>query len=262
MMQRPRIVLAVLMLMALLVPTFPTASLAKNPNIDCPEGTNLVAKFNWQKIDEDDKYSYVFEKPPGSESVVVITGDATGGSWTSTEGIHYWIIKGSTTTCAYPDPETCELTYDPGAPPLFFGDFLASDFEPPYNGSTPPDISNIRFCAPATAITLASFTARPSGSSVMLAWETGTELDNAGFNLYRATAADGPYTRINETLIAAEGDAVAGASYSFLDTPGYGTFYYQLEDVDYYGVSTLHGPVEATVARPFRRPLRRPFVPY
>jgi hypothetical protein len=113
-----------------------------------------------------------------------------------------------------------------------------------------------------TAIELASFTAQAGAGGVTLAWETGTELDNAGFNLYRATAQDGPYTQINEALIAAEGDAVAGASYSFADAPGYGTFYYQLEDVDYYGVSTLHGPVKATVARPFRRPLYRPFVPY
>jgi hypothetical protein len=112
-----------------------------------------------------------------------------------------------------------------------------------------------------TAIELASFTAEASAEGVALAWETGTELDNAGFNLYRATAEDGPYTKINDALFAAQGDAVAGASYSFVDTPGYGTFYYQLEDVDYYGVSTLHGPVEATVARPFRRPLRRPRLP-
>jgi hypothetical protein len=115
-------------------------------------------------------------------------------------------------------------------------------------------------CEP-TAITLVSFSAEAGAEGVALAWETGTELDNAGFNLYRATAEDGPYTKINEALFAAEGDAVAGASYSFLDTPGYGTFYYKLGDVDYYGMSTLHGPVEATVARPLRRPLYRPLPP-
>jgi hypothetical protein len=112
-----------------------------------------------------------------------------------------------------------------------------------------------------TAIELASFTAEPGAEGVALAWETGTELDNAGFNLYRATAEDGPWTKINDALFAAQGDAVAGASYSFADTPGYGTFYYKLEDVDYYGVSTLHGPVKATVARPLRRPLRQPRLP-
>jgi hypothetical protein len=72
---------------------------------------------------------------------------------------------------------------------------------------------------------------------------------------------DGPWTQLNEALIPAQGDPVSGASYSFLDTPDYGTFYYQLEDVDYHGVSTLHGPVKVTVARPLRRPLYRPTLP-
>lgn len=35
--------------------------------------------------------------------------------------------------------------------------------------------------------------------------------------------------------------------YSYVDEPGIGTFYYKLEDVDYYGVSTLHGPEKVRV---------------
>lgn len=112
-----------------------------------------------------------------------------------------------------------------------------------------------------TAITLASFSARAGSDSVVLAWETGTEIDNAGFNLYRAASASGPWTQLNGALIAAAGDAVSGASYSFVDSPGYGTFYYELEDVDFNGVSTTHGPLKATLAPPLRRPLRRPTLP-
>ena len=67
--------------------------------------------------------------------------------------------------------------------------------------------------------------------------------------------------RRNGALIAAQGDAVAGASYSYVDTPGYGTFYYKLEDMDYNGVSELHGPITATLAAPFRRPQHRPIAP-
>jgi len=106
----------------------------------------------------------------------------------------------------------------------------------------------------SSVIELVSFTATLGKGTVTLAWETGTEVDNAGFNLYRATAETGPYTKINDALIPAQGDAVSGASYSFLDTPGYGVFYYQLEDVDYYGVSTLHGPVKVKVLRLFLPP--------
>ncbi len=112
-----------------------------------------------------------------------------------------------------------------------------------------------------TAVTLASFRAEVITRTVILIWETRTEIDNAGFNLYRATALDGPYTKINDTLIPAEGDAMSGSTYSFPDTPGYGTFFFKLEDVDYYGASTLHGPAKATVVHPFRRPVFEPRPP-
>ena len=113
------------------------------------------------------------------------------------------------------------------------------------------------------AIDLASFTAKSSISSVLLAWETGTEVDNVGFNLYRADTPDGPYTQINAALIAAEGDPVAGASYSFLDKGlAAGTYYYQLEDIDLNGTATLHGPVSVKVLPSRRRPSYRPVVPW
>jgi hypothetical protein len=113
-----------------------------------------------------------------------------------------------------------------------------------------------------TAITLVSFTAEPGVGSVTLAWETGTEVDNAGFNLYRAITPGGPWTKINGALIAAEGDPVAGARYSFLDEDlAPGTYTYELEDVDLNGVATLHGPVSATAMPRLRRPPYRPTLP-
>ena len=103
-------------------------------------------------------------------------------------------------------------------------------------------------CEPATAIELISFTAEAAADgTVTLAWETATELDNAGFNLYRARVRGGSHVKINAALIPAQGDAVSGASYRFVDAPGYGNFSYMLEDLDDFGVSTLHGPVEVRV---------------
>lgn len=99
-----------------------------------------------------------------------------------------------------------------------------------------------------TAVTLVSFTADiHDDGQVILNWKTATEIDNAGFNLYRATDPRGPWTQINGSLIPAQGDMVTGANYRFEDNPGSGTFYYRLEDVDFNGVSTFHGPVQATV---------------
>jgi hypothetical protein len=112
-----------------------------------------------------------------------------------------------------------------------------------------------------TAITLASFNVQADAGVATLAWETAAEVDNAGFNLYRATSPDGPWVKVNGALIAAQGNAASGADYSFLDKPGYGVFYYRLEDVDYFGISTFHGSSPVMVARQFRRPMYRPTLP-
>ncbi len=112
-----------------------------------------------------------------------------------------------------------------------------------------------------TAITLAAFEVQANDGHATVLWQTGTETDNAGFNLYRAPSTDGPWVRINSALLAAQGSAVAGANYSFVDTPGRGTVYYRLEDVDYFGVSTFHGPVQAELGPAVRAPWYRPVVP-
>ncbi|MBC6933227.1 MAG: hypothetical protein DWB57_13220 [Candidatus Brocadia sp.] len=100
-----------------------------------------------------------------------------------------------------------------------------------------------------TAITLAYFNAKAGKDGrVTLMWETATEVGNAGFNLYRSKDEDGDYVKINKDgIIPARGDAVSGASYSLVDTPGKGTFYYKLEDVDEIGVSAMYGPEKVRV---------------
>ncbi len=105
-----------------------------------------------------------------------------------------------------------------------------------------------------TAISLLSFKATAKGNGqVILAWQTGTEMDNAGFNIYRARTKDGDYRKINSTLIPASGNASTGADYSYTDAPSVkGKYFYKLEDVDYNGVSTMHGPDKVKVKKPYR----------
>lgn len=100
-----------------------------------------------------------------------------------------------------------------------------------------------------TAISLVSFAAKAGNDgSITLTWETATEVDNAGFNIYRARTKDGTYKKINATLIPAQDNATSGASYSYVDTPpSKGTYYYKLEDIDNNGVSTMHGPEKVRV---------------
>lgn len=102
-------------------------------------------------------------------------------------------------------------------------------------------------CTPS-AITLAYFHAKAGKDGrVTLTWETVTEVDNAGFNLYRARVRDGRYKKINTTLIPAQGNATSGATYRYGDKLRNGTYYYKLEDQDYYGASTMHGPEKVRV---------------
>lgn len=97
-----------------------------------------------------------------------------------------------------------------------------------------------------TAVKLARFEAVPDGSGIRVEWETATELDNLGFNLYRSESADGPFTQLNAGLIPAQNPGqVLGAVYTWQDesTPANTTLYYKLEDVDIHGVRTFHGPI-------------------
>jgi hypothetical protein len=101
-----------------------------------------------------------------------------------------------------------------------------------------------------TAVTLASFSATAAPGKVLLNWETAMELDNGGFNLYRSDTPEGEYIRLNGELIPSQAPgSLEGAVYSWEDREvelGH-TYYYKLEAVDIHGVSTLYGPVSATL---------------
>lgn len=112
-----------------------------------------------------------------------------------------------------------------------------------------------------TAVDLMDFSAAARQGNVTVKWTTGTEISNAGFNLYRSSTELGERTKLNGGLIAARGDATSGSSYYLSDTPGYGTFYYWLEDVASGGSTTLHGPIKVSVWPSIRPALSRPAVP-
>jgi hypothetical protein len=103
-------------------------------------------------------------------------------------------------------------------------------------------------CPPVTVISLSSFTATPKNNAVTLEWSTESEIDNAGFNLYRSETENGNYIKINTSLIPSKGSSTQGASYEFIDSDVQNrkTYYYKLEDIDLNGKSTTHSPVSAT----------------
>ena len=82
---------------------------------------------------------------------------------------------------------------------------------------------------------------------MIVEWSTESEVNLAGFNIYRSESPEGPYVKLNDTLIPAAPDPIAGGSYSYTDAtaePGV-TYCYQLEDVELDGKATMHGPIVA-----------------
>ena len=105
--------------------------------------------------------------------------------------------------------------------------------------------------SPLTAVELVAFTATGYDRGVLLAWATGYEIDNLGFHVYREQA--GERVALTASLIAGSGlltqrgtAVTATQAYAWWDmavrqtTPGLS---YWLEDVDFAGTSTWHGPV-------------------
>lgn len=99
------------------------------------------------------------------------------------------------------------------------------------------------------AVQLAAFTAVAGRAHVDLAWETVSEQDNAGFNLYRARLASGVWTKLNLQIIpsAAPGSS-EGHAYAWLDLTAdpASAYAYRLEAVDLAGNAETVGMTRVT----------------
>ncbi|GEM_PF-5271973 len=115
-----------------------------------------------------------------------------------------------------------------------------------------------------TAVDLVTFSANPAvKGGVNLTWQTSTESDNVGFNVWRANTVNGTYTKINKTLIAAKGDAFTGASYGFVDTTAAKgtTYYYKIENMERAGTSVFYSPIPGKAAGATPAPAPAPSKP-
>jgi hypothetical protein len=84
------------------------------------------------------------------------------------------------------------------------------------------------------------------GRGVQLEWATAVEIDNFGFNVYRAPVDDRSQATLL-TLVPSRARA-GGATYLYEDTvPADGVWWYWVADVDTSGLETFHGPVSARV---------------
>jgi hypothetical protein len=152
------------------------------------------------------------------------------------------ICEHTVDNCMNGEPQICNPME--GAIPEICGDGLDNDCDGLIDCAD-PDCSSTPQCQ--TAITLSSFVATPKSGAVLLKWQTETEIDTIGFNLYRAESENGEYVKINGSLIPAVGSPTQGATYQLVDenVQNRRTYWYKLEDIDIYGTSSMHGPISA-----------------
>ncbi|MCE2400192.1 lamin tail domain-containing protein [Candidatus Poribacteria bacterium] len=87
-------------------------------------------------------------------------------------------------------------------------------------------------------VNLSTFRPILEDGKVVIHWTTESELDNAGFNIYRSEARDGEYKQVNTAgLIEGAGTTGERTTYEWVDQtakPGV-VYYYQIEDVSFAG---------------------------
>lgn len=87
--------------------------------------------------------------------------------------------------------------------------------------------------------------------TIVIEWATSSELDTAGYNLYRSEVNGDGDERLNTDLIPASTDPLVGGDYEFEDQtvqPGKEYRYY-LEEVETSGQKNRHGPISVKAAR-------------
>jgi hypothetical protein len=85
---------------------------------------------------------------------------------------------------------------------------------------------------------------------VTVEWSTASELNTAGFNLARGDNRAGPFMRLNAEVIPASPDPLVGGAYIYTDTQVVAgqTYYYQLEEVETTGSTSVQGVVAVTAS--------------
>ena len=94
--------------------------------------------------------------------------------------------------------------------------------------------------------------------TVLVQWETGSELTISGFNIYRSIDPDGARQKLNQAIITPQRPGQNwGAAYDFEDpdvAEGM-TYYYWLEAIETGGEKSEFGPESITIpSNPFAYP--------
>lgn len=102
-------------------------------------------------------------------------------------------------------------------------------------------------------VSLTSFNAFWEGGNAELDWVTQSEVNNLGFNVYRAIDFEGnehelDFVRVNQELIEGAGNSNQINEYRFRDITAPNDpetiLWYRLEQIDFDGTINIHGPIK------------------
>ena len=100
-------------------------------------------------------------------------------------------------------------------------------------------------------VSLSSFTVQRRKEGSVIQWITESEINNAGFNLFRAATSDSiapafaSFQQLNQKLIAGQGNSSRRNIYSYTDAfdSAAENIWYLLQDVSYSGLKQNYGPL-------------------
>lgn len=213
-----------------------------------------------------------YEVQVGAITIVKVTIPANAVSFGFTDNIEapnsFSLSNGQQKTFANVVPGPYAVSEDPQGGAFQLRLIACTDGDPagtPSTGNVPARTATINVDPGETVtctftnsnqplgVTLGSFDAQAQAGHVSVTWETVSELQNSGFNLYRTVTADPPTAANLLMFVPSQGPGSAqGFFYSHQDydvTAGQ-TYWYWLEDVDFAGIATLHGSVSVTYSAP------------
>jgi len=83
-------------------------------------------------------------------------------------------------------------------------------------------------------------------AAILVEWDTASEVDSVGYNLYRSTMQDQGFIKINPELVPVSSEPFKGGHYSYLDVDVIvgKIYYYQLEEINTYDAVTRYNPIQ------------------
>jgi hypothetical protein len=110
------------------------------------------------------------------------------------------------------------------------------------------DLSSLQGAVSPVAVSLSRFEALAGDAESLVVWDTASEFDNLGFEVWRRMSGEADFQRVSPGIILGHGSTDLAAHYAFEDAPLANgvTAEYLLEDIELDGRTMWHGPVEAT----------------